>query len=184
LCSKKKRCHSHIGLHLPPASFNAHAGQLLCLSLHGLTAAPTLSEYTSSLLCSLVAWRKSPSPSTFLCAALDGNDTRAINELHSLSSGVKAAATWHTNGKRRSSPCSIPRQRRLTRSFSAVALQVCRECCGGQGYAAYNRFSQLRNDHDIFQTFEGDNTVLMQQVAKDILSQHQKQFKGKPYSGE
>jgi len=96
-----------------------------------------------------------------LYQTLDGNDTRAINELHSLSSGVKAAATWHTN----------------------VALQVCRECCGGQGYAAYNRFSQLRNDHDIFQTFEGDNTVLMQQVAKDILSQHQKQFKGKPYSG-
>jgi acyl-CoA oxidase len=64
-----------------------------------------------------------------------------------------------------------------------VALQVCRESCGGQGYAAYNRFCHLRNDHDIYQTFEGDNTVLMQQVAKDLLTQYKKQFDGKPFSG-
>ena len=29
-----------------------------------------------------------------------------------------------------------------------------------------NRFGSLRNDHDIFQTFEGDNTVLLQQVGE------------------
>jgi hypothetical protein len=32
------------------------------------------------------------------------------------------------------------------------------------GYAAVNRLGALRSDHDIFQTFEGDNTVLLQQV--------------------
>jgi hypothetical protein len=33
------------------------------------------------------------------------------------------------------------------------------------GYAAVNRLGALRSDHDIFQTFEGDNTVLLQQVG-------------------
>ncbi len=33
------------------------------------------------------------------------------------------------------------------------------------GYAAVNRLGALRSDHDIFLTFEGDNTVLLQQVC-------------------
>ena len=35
----------------------------------------------------------------------------------------------------------------------------------GHGYAAVNRLGGWRSDHDIFQTFEGDNTVLLQQTA-------------------
>lgn len=54
-------------------------------------------------------------------------------------------------------------------NFTAQALSVCRECCGGHGYAAVNRFGAWRSDHDIFQTFEGDNTVLLQQVLDRYL---------------
>jgi len=65
-----------------------------------------------------------------------------VEDVHSLSAGLKAYAS----------------------SFTASALNVCREACGGHGYSALNRIGQLRSDHDIFQTFEGDNTVLLQQV--------------------
>uniref|UniRef100_A0ACD5XVA0 Uncharacterized protein n=1 Tax=Avena sativa TaxID=4498 RepID=A0ACD5XVA0_AVESA len=63
-------------------------------------------------------------------------------------------------------------------SYTAKSISICRESCGGHGYSAVNRFGSLRNDHDIFQTFEGDNTVLLQQVARDLLKQYEKKFKG------
>lgn len=57
-------------------------------------------------------------------------------------------------------------------SWNAIdTLQECREACGGQGYLAENRFSTLQNDVDIFSTFEGDNTILMQMIAKGGLDQ-------------
>lgn len=70
------------------------------------------------------------------------HDEQLFGDVHALSSGLKAYVT----------------------SYTAKSLSVCREACGGHGYAAVNRFGTLRNDHDIFQTFEGDNTVLLQQV--------------------
>lgn len=72
------------------------------------------------------------------------HDDDTIADVHALSAGLKAYIT----------------------SYTARSLNVCREACGGHGYAAVNRFGALRNDHDIFQTFEGDNTVLLQQVGR------------------
>ena len=46
-----------------------------------------------------------------------------------------------------------------TTTFTAKSLNICRESCGGHGYAAVNRLGQLRSDHDIFQTFEGELTA-------------------------
>jgi hypothetical protein len=42
---------------------------------------------------------------------------------------------------------------------------------------AYNRIGELKNEFDIFQTAEGDRTVLLQQLAKHLLSGFRKQFK-------
>nr|AAB67883.1 acyl-CoA oxidase homolog [Phalaenopsis hybrid cultivar] len=84
------------------------------------------------------------------------HDDDIVGDVHALSAGLKAYVT----------------------SYTAKSISVCRESCGGHGYAAVNRFGVLRNDHDIFQTFEGDNTVLLQQVAGDLLKQYKSKFRG------
>jgi acyl-CoA oxidase len=37
------------------------------------------------------------------------------------------------------------------------AIDVCREACGGHGYSAINQLAigELREDHDVWKTFEG-----------------------------
>jgi acyl-CoA oxidase len=50
------------------------------------------------------------------------------------------------------------------------------EAIGGKGYLSENRIDALKNDTEIYTTFEGDNTVLMQLVAKNRLSEFRKSF--------
>jgi len=85
---------------------------------------------------------------------LSSDDTTRQREVESLAAGLKAVATWHA-----------------TRS-----VQDARECCGGKGYLVENRFAALKADSDVFTTFEGDNTVLLQLVAKTLLSDYAAQF--------
>lgn len=60
----------------------------------------------------------------------------------------------------------------MSTRFANDALQVCREACGGAGYMAENRIVGLRADADVFATFEGDNTVLLQLVTKALLTDY------------
>ena len=60
--------------------------------------------------------------------------------------------------------------------FTTEALQECREACGGNGYLWENRFANMKADSDIFTTFEGDNTVLLQLVAKTRLGEFKDSF--------
>ena len=48
--------------------------------------------------------------------------------------------------------------------------------CGGAGYLAENRLPGLKADTDVFTTFEGDNTVLLQLVAKELLTGYADHF--------
>ncbi|MCA9592667.1 MAG: acyl-CoA dehydrogenase family protein [Myxococcales bacterium] len=71
----------------------------------------------------------------------------------------------------------------LAATFKALAtrnavdtIQSCRECCGGMGYLAANRIAKLRTDVDVFVTFEGDNTVLLQLVARSLLTRFRQQL--------
>lgn len=93
---------------------------------------------------------------------VDGMDSEeGRRRIESLAAGLKAWGTWH--------------------AFETV--QACRECCGGQGYLAHNRFGEMRHDLDIFLTFEGDNTVLLQQVAKSLLTEYRHQFSAMGFVG-
>lgn len=47
---------------------------------------------------------------------------------------------------------------------------VCRERCGGQGYLSVNRIGSIVGFSHAGMTAEGDNCVLMQKVAKELLS--------------
>ena len=53
---------------------------------------------------------------------------------------------------------------------------MCREACGGAGYLQENRLPHLKADTDVFTTFEGDNTVLLQLVAKGLLTGYRDTF--------
>jgi acyl-CoA oxidase len=82
------------------------------------------------------------------------DDEKFVRELESRAAGTKALGTWHA-----------------TRT-----IQECREACGGAGYLAENRFTALKADTDVFTTFEGDNTVLLQLVAKGLLTDYSSAF--------
>lgn len=69
----------------------------------------------------------------------------AQRELESRAAAVKCAATTHA-----------------TRT-----IQECREACGGAGYMSENLLPIFKADSDVFTTFEGDNTVLIQMVGKE-----------------
>lgn len=79
-----------------------------------------------------------------------------MQEIEALAAGLKAYATWNTTS----------------------TLQECREACGGKGYLSENRLDALKNDTDVYTTFEGDNTVLTQLVAKSRLAEFRKSFSG------
>jgi acyl-CoA oxidase len=81
-------------------------------------------------------------------------DGRRRRELETLAAGLKAVATWHATD----------------------TIQSCREACGGAGYLKANRFAALKADTDVFTTFEGDNTVLLQLCAKNLLTDYRDQF--------
>jgi acyl-CoA oxidase len=81
-------------------------------------------------------------------------DERRQRELESRAAGIKAVATWH----------------------ATATIQACREACGGAGYLSENLLTTLKDDTDVFTTFEGDNTVLLQLVAKGLLTNYKSDF--------
>jgi acyl-CoA oxidase len=58
--------------------------------------------------------------------------------------------------------------------FALRTLQECREATGGAGFLTENRITSLRADLDVYATFEGDNTVLLQLVAKRLVGDYGK----------
>lgn len=82
----------------------------------------------------------------------DSEENRAI--LETRAAAFKADTTW----------------------MALDVIQECREACGGAGFMAENRLVGLRADLDVYATFEGDNTVLLQLAAKRLLGDYAKEF--------
>ncbi|KAG2385645.1 hypothetical protein C9374_003460 [Naegleria lovaniensis] len=69
---------------------------------------------------------------------------------HCLTSAIKVASSFHTLN----------------------TADICRQACGGAGFRAPNLISGFLRDTHVFVTFEGDNQVLLQQVAKYLIAQY------------
>ncbi len=78
------------------------------------------------------------------------DDDGAREDLETLAAAFKPLSTWH----------------------ALDVVQAAREACGGAGFLAENRLVGLRADLDVYVTFEGDNTVLLQLVAKRLLTDY------------
>ncbi|MEJ1089528.1 acyl-CoA dehydrogenase [Microbacterium sp. Mu-80] len=78
-------------------------------------------------------------------------------DLETLAAALKPLSTWH----------------------ALDTLQEAREACGGAGFMFENRLVGMRQDLDIYVTFEGDNNVLLQLVGKRLLTDFAAQFKDK-----
>ncbi len=83
------------------------------------------------------------------------NEGQTTRTVETRAAALKAYATWE----------------------SMDILQDCREACGGEGYLWKNQIGELKADLDVFTTFEGDNTVLMQLVAKGLFANLRERFK-------
>jgi acyl-CoA oxidase len=63
----------------------------------------------------------------------------------------------------------------ITWNFERVS-SICRERCGGQGYLSCNEFGLNIGFSHAGMTAEGDNSVLMQKVAKELLAAIQRKL--------
>jgi acyl-CoA oxidase len=75
-------------------------------------------------------------------------------DLETIAAALKPLSTWH----------------------ALDTLQEAREACGGAGFLTENRLTSLRADLDVYVTFEGDNNVLLQLVAKRLLTDYSRNF--------
>eukprot|EP01096_Ripella_sp_DP13-Kostka_P002791 TRINITY_DN1387_c0_g1_i1.p1 TRINITY_DN1387_c0_g1~~TRINITY_DN1387_c0_g1_i1.p1 ORF type:complete len:281 (-),score=113.12 TRINITY_DN1387_c0_g1_i1:168-1010(-) len=76
-------------------------------------------------------------------------------EIYILSAGAKSYSGWLVNS----------------------ALQFATECCGAQGFRSTNRFAVMRADCASMLTGAGDNTVIVQQISKYILTLYMRQVR-------
>jgi acyl-CoA oxidase len=86
----------------------------------------------------------------------DADTPEAREDLETMAAALKPISTWR----------------------ALETLQTAREACGGAGFLTENRLVSLRADLDVYATFEGDNTVLLQLVGKRLLADYAAEFNG------
>ena len=86
----------------------------------------------------------------------ENHDSEDLAEFHAILSGLKNIAS----------------------RYSITGVQESKVCCGEIGNSMHAGLTRLRNTCDVLLTWEGDNTILLQQTGKYILKHIQKGFKG------
>lgn len=84
--------------------------------------------------------------------------TDLLADLHATSCGLKALAS----------------------TTAAEGLEVCRRACGGHGYSSFSGIGSWYADYLPTTTWEGDNYMLTQQVARYLLKSARAVLKGNP----
>lgn len=85
----------------------------------------------------------------------------ASHDMHSLTAGLKAWLGY----------------------WAVDALEICRRCLGGHGYSSYNAIAGQINDFGVLTTGGGDNIVLAQQNARNLLACYRKAMQGRVLVG-
>ena len=129
------------------------------------TRAPTRRSCSSTTACTSAGcsrcWRstyalhfaqEARSPSCTRCSpTTDAPTSTPRRALESRAAGTKALGTWHAH--------------------AGPSRSAARRAAAPATWSA-NRFDALRADTDVFTTFEGDNHVLLQLVAKGLLTDY------------
>ncbi|CAH0522169.1 unnamed protein product [Peronospora belbahrii] len=84
-----------------------------------------------------------------------------LADIHGTMSGFKAFCTWDVQ----------------------AAIDACRQSCGGNGYSKYTGLADLLADFSVMVTFEGDNTVMVQQTANYLMRAVEKLRRGEKLAG-
>lgn len=114
-------------------------------------------------------------PAVATSYALSFAQNELISTLHDLSAD-RDRSTQQKSHQQRELESRAAGLKVLATRHATDTIQTCREACGGAGYLAENSLPQLKADTDVFTTFEGDNTVLLQLVGKGLLTDYSAQF--------
>jgi len=80
-----------------------------------------------------------------------------VIENHAILSALKPLSTWNSH----------------------FHIQRLREVMGAHGYSRFSLMGFFRDTNDANLTWEGDNSVLLQQATKFLISNYRKYLKGK-----
>ncbi|CAD6189218.1 unnamed protein product [Caenorhabditis auriculariae] len=87
---------------------------------------------------------------------LTHGNTELLPEIHALSSGLKSVVSWDT----------------------AQGIEQCRLACGGHGYSQASAFPEIYGYAVGGCTYEGENIVMLQQVARFLMKAAEEVKKG------